>query len=59
MTVVAFFEDFKLAIADVLMSADYSKSSLTPPPPISLPSTPAGYPLHLEAVPISLTRKVF
>ncbi|MGN7755163.1 hypothetical protein [Sinorhizobium sp. 22678] len=58
MTVVAFFEELQLAIADVLMSADYSNAPLHVPVPISLPSAPAGYPLNINAVPVSLARKI-
>lgn len=59
MTVVAFFDDLYIAIADILMSLDYSKSNRPLPASVFLPSAPHGYTVHPEAVPSRIVRKSF
>ncbi len=59
MTVVAFFDDLYIAIADILMSMDYSQSNHPLPASVFLPSAPRGYTVHRSAVPTRIVRKSF
>lgn len=59
MTVVAFFDDLHIAIADILMSKDFSKTTHPLPPPLFLPSAPNSHQVYLEAIPTRIVRKFF